>query len=171
MALLQWPEAETRRFGETIATLRDSLSLCSRCGGLSATDPCPICADQGRRQDSLCIVAEWDNILTMEEGGFYKGQYFVLGGLLIPLEHKNSSSLAMEKLFSRLGEGEIQEVILALGATVEAENTASFLKDSLSARYPQLRISRLAQGIPLGAQLKFMDKETLRQAMRFRQEF
>lgn len=171
MMLLQWPESETRRLGQCISTLRDTLCLCSRCGGLSAQDPCPICADPDRSSDTLCVVPEWDSMLAMEKGAFYHGQYFVLGGLLETLRQKDSQSLETEKLISRLQEGDIKEVILALGSTVEAENTASFLKNLLKKRFPQLIISRLAQGIPLGAEVKFMDHETLRQSLKYRQDF
>lgn len=171
MMLLQWPESETRRLGQCISTLRDTLCLCSRCGGLAAQDPCPICADPDRSSDTLCVVPEWDSMLAMEKGAFYHGQYFVLGGLLESLRQKDSQSLETEKLISRLQEGDIKEVILALGSTVDAENTASFLKNLLKKRFPQLIISRLAQGIPLGAEVKFMDHETLRQSLKYRQDF
>jgi recombination protein RecR len=77
ITLLKWPEAETRRFGEDIASLRDTLRLCSRCGALSATDPCRICADANRDQTVLCVIPEWDSMLALEEAGFYNGYYFV----------------------------------------------------------------------------------------------
>lgn len=171
MALLKWPESETRRLGQGISGLRDSLCLCSRCGGLASKSPCPICANAERDRERLCVVPEWDSLLAMEKGGFYKGQYLILGGLLETLRQQDSQTLETERLLSRLAEGEIKEVILALGATVEAENTASFLKTLLSRRYPQIKISRLAQGLPLGAEVKFMDHETLRQSMQYRREF
>ena len=98
MTLLQWPESETRRLGKGISDLRDSLCLCSRCGGLASRDPCPICADPERSQDSLCVVPEWDSLLAMEKGGFYNGQYFVLGGLLETPRQKDSQALDTEKL-------------------------------------------------------------------------
>lgn len=169
MTLLKWPESETRRLGESISTLRDSLCMCSRCGGLAAHDPCPICADGNREKNILCIVPEWDSLLTMEEGGFYNGQYLVLGGLLE--SGQKTGQLELDRLEKRLAEGETGEVVLALGATVEAENTAAYLKEILSRRFPGIKISRLAQGIPLGGQIKFMDRETLRQSLKYRQEF
>lgn len=169
MTLLKWPESETRRLGAAISTLRDNLCLCSRCGSLAAQDPCPICADSGRRRDLLCLVAEWDSLLAMEAGGFFHGQYMILGGLLAPLAQRDSQSLETERLINRLAEGEISEVVLALGATLEAENTVSFLREMLKKRFPNLKISRLAQGLPLGAEVKFMDHETLRQSMKYRQ--
>lgn len=169
MALLKWPEAETRRLGRGIHDLRDNLHLCSRCGGFTATDPCPLCSDVDRVRDTLCLVAEWDSLLTLDEGGFYHGQYMILGGLLAPLEHMDANTLDMNRLLYRLAEGEVQELILALGATIEAENTASFVRQTVRDKFPNVRISRLAQGIPLGAEVKFMDKETLRQSLQYRQ--
>lgn len=166
MTLLKWPEAETRRLGQNIHALRDSLHLCARCGGLSASDPCAICADTARSRDTLCLVTEWDSMLTLEEGGFYRGHYLILGGLLGPQEGPPD----LERLDRRLAEGEVRELILALGATVEAENTAAYVRETVRRRFPALRVSRLAQGIPLGAEVKYMDKETLRQSLRFRQE-
>ncbi|MDR2574649.1 MAG: recombination mediator RecR [Desulfovibrio sp.] len=170
MALLKWPESETRRLGSGIYDLRDALHLCSRCGGLTAEDPCAICADAARARDILCLVTEWDSMLTLDEGGFYHGQFMILGGLLEPLARKGSEALETERLVRRLAEGEVKELVLALGATLEAENTASFIRRMLSERFPHLKISRLAQGIPLGAEVKYMDKETLRQSLQYRQE-
>ena len=170
MALLKWPEAETRRLGRGIHDLRDNLHLCSRCGGLSSCDPCAVCSDTERARDTLCLVTEWDSMLTLDEGGFYHGQYMILGGLIAPLERMDSDSLDMDRLVKRLAEGEVQELILALGATLEAENTASFIRQMLRKQFPAVRVSRLAQGIPLGAEVKYMDKETLRQSLQFRQD-
>ena len=170
MILLKWPEAEARRLGKNIYELRDKLHMCSRCGGLSDSDPCSVCADPARNRDSLCLVAEWDSLLTIEEGNFYKGQYLILGGLLSPLEHSPAETLDMERLIKRLNEGEVNELILALGATAEAEATAGYVRDEVNRRFPKLRITRLAQGIPLGSEVKFMDRETLRQSLRYRQE-
>ena len=129
-----------------------------------------MCADAGRARDTLCLVTEWDSMLTLDEGGFYRGQYMILGGLLAPLERMDSESLDLDRLTRRLDEGEVTELILALGATLEAENTASFIRQMARKRFPHIRVSRLAQGIPLGAEVKYMDKETLRQSLQYRQD-
>ncbi len=171
MSLLKWPEAEVRRLGKGVYELRDTLHLCSRCGALSDSDPCPVCADSSRDAAQLCLVAEWDSMLTMEEGNFYRGLYFILGGLLAPLDNSPAGSLEMERLYGRLAEGEVRELILALGATADAEATASYVREQVGRRFPGVRVSRLAQGIPLGAEVRFMDRETLRQSLRYRQEF
>ena len=170
MAFLKWPEAETRRLGKAVHDLRDNLHLCKHCGALSDVNPCAVCTDPSRSRDTLCLVADWDSMLTLEDGGFYPGQYLILGGLLAPLDNVHPETLELDKLEVRLGEGEITEIILALGATVEAENTASFIRTRMHARFPNIRISRLAQGIPLGSEVKFMDKETLRQSLQYRQD-
>ena len=168
--LLKWPEAETRRFGEDIASLRDTLRLCSRCGALSATDPCRICADANRDQTVLCVIPEWDSMLALEEAGFYNGYYFVLGGLLAPLEKSGTSSIDLPGLNARLAEGKIEEIILALGSTIEGENTATYISQAVRGKFPSIRVSRLAQGMPLGSEVKYMDKETLRQSWKYRQQ-
>lgn len=170
MTLLKWPETETRRLGMSIHDLRDRLSLCSRCGALTENDPCPVCADVTRDNTLLCLVAEWDSMLTLEEGAFFKGRYFILGGLLAPLDNVHADSLEFERLLARLAEGQVQELILALGATVEAETTAMHIRSLLGRTFPGVRVTRLAQGIPLGAEVKFMDRETLRQSLQYRQD-
>ena len=170
MTLLKWPASETRRLGRAIHELRDNLHLCSRCGGLAAHDPCPVCADARRLKNELCLVAEWDSMVTLEQGGFYRGQYLILGGLISAGSNMSAEQLELERLTNRLAEGEVNEVILALGATAEAEATGGFVRSLLLRRFPAVRVTRLAQGMPLGAEVKFMDKETLRQSMRYRQE-
>ena len=123
-----------------------------------------------RAADMLCLVSEWDSMLTLEEGGFYKGKYFILGGLLSPLDSRSYEYLEMDRLMARLEKGEVKELVLALGATAEAEATAVYVREKVLARFPAVKVTRLAQGIPLGAEVKFMDKETLRQSLQYRQE-
>ncbi len=170
MVFLKWPEAETRRLGRAIHDLRDNLHLCARCGAIADTDPCAVCANPARTDETLCLVADWDSMLTMEAGGFYNGRFMILGGLLAPLDNVNPDTLELDRLEKRLAEGEVRELILALGTRVEAENTASFIRGRVQARFPHIRVTRLAQGIPLGQEVQFVDKETLRQALRYRQD-
>ncbi|HDQ41034.1 MAG TPA: recombination protein RecR [Desulfonatronum sp.] len=171
LTLLKWPKQRTMNLGRSILELRDKLCLCSNCGGIADEDPCTICADPGRRSEYLCLVAEWDSMLVMEQSGMYRGMYLVLGGLLSPLDGINPEQLEMERLRAKLRDNGIQEVILALGTTAESESTASYIKNILERDYPSIQVTRLAQGIPLGMDLKFMDKETLRQSFTYRQKF
>ncbi|MCF8038115.1 MAG: recombination mediator RecR [Desulfohalobiaceae bacterium] len=170
LILLQQPEDRTRNLGNAILRLRESLTLCSQCGSISETDPCVICSDARRSEDRLCLVADWDALLTIDEAGFYQGKYLVLGGLLSPLNGVQSGQLATNLLKKRLDSGLIREVILALGTTRDSEATESYISNLIREQYPEVRITRLAQGIPIGAQLKHMDRETLKQSLNYRQE-
>ncbi len=169
MTLLKWPESETRRLGASIHDLRDNLHLCSRCNGLTAEDPCVVCSDDRRERHTLCLVSEWDSLLTLEEGGIFSGQYFILGGLL-QAGSAHTDGLEFDKFMARLNEGEVSEVVLALGATLEADMTGTHVAHMVQKAFPHIRITRLAQGIPLGAEVKYMDRETLRQSLQYRQE-
>ncbi len=170
LTLLNQPEETTRSLGRSILELRDSLSLCRYCGSISETDPCPICSDPRRSDEQLCLVADWDALLTIDEAGFYSGKYLVLGGLLSPLNGMQSEALATDLLQERLAGGEIQEIILALGTTRDSEATESYISNLIRRTYPDMHITRLAQGIPIGSELKHMDRETLKQSLNFRQQ-
>jgi recombination protein RecR len=170
MTFLKWPEAQTRELGRAIHDLRDNLHLCSMCGALTDTDPCTVCSDPTRSPETLCLVSEWDSMLTLEDGGFYKGMYLILGGLLAPLDNITPDTLELERLERRLADGVVTELIMALGTRVEAETTATFIRNRIAAKFPHITVTRLAQGIPLGAEVRFMDKETLRQSLNYRQQ-
>lgn len=170
LELLKWPQPRATALGQSILDLREKLFFCDRCASLSDSNPCSICTDPGRSDEQLMVVAEWDSLITLEEGGFYKGRYLVLGGLLAPLENVNPQQLEIARLRERLKEGQVRELILALGTTLEAEATATYLKDMVERDFPLVQVSRLAQGIPLGAEVKFIDRETLRQSLQYRQK-
>jgi len=170
LAILKWPETRARQLGQGILDLRDRLTICGLCGGIADSDPCGLCSDPRRNDEELCLVSEWDSLLALEQGSFFRGRYMILGGLLDPLEGADIESLDLSRLRSRLALGRVTELILALGATLEAENTASFLRNLARREFPRVRVTRLAQGIPLGAEVKYMDKETLRQSLAYRQE-
>ncbi|XPV77364.1 MAG: recombination mediator RecR [Desulfovibrio sp.] len=170
LTLLKMPKERASAVGGSILSLRENLCMCERCASLSEASPCSRCLDGGRERSELCLVAEWDALLALETTGTFRGQYMVLGGLLSPLDGTDPSSLEFSRLKSRLEEGEVQELILALGATLDAENTASYTCDMVKKYFPHIKITRLAQGIPMGAEVKFMDKETLKQSLAFRQD-
>ncbi|MFO7877491.1 MAG: recombination mediator RecR [Desulfovermiculus sp.] len=169
LTLLNWPEEKARGLGQAIYELRSNLCLCSHCRSLTETDPCPVCSDPGRDEQVLCVVADWDSLLAIDEAGFYRGKYFVLGGLLSPLDGIHSDQLAFDLLRKRLTQGEVREVVLALGTTREGEATESYVNNLVRREFQTIRISRLAQGIPVGSDLKYMDRETLKQSMTYRQ--
>ncbi|OIO00549.1 MAG: recombination protein RecR [Desulfovibrionaceae bacterium CG1_02_65_16] len=169
LALLKLPREQAEAVGRSVLTLRERLCLCSTCASLAESDPCPICADPGRDHAQLCVVAEWDSLLALEEMGLFRGTYLVLGGLLSPLDGVSPQVLEFDLLRRRLDTGQVRELILALGSTLDAENTASHIKNMVAQGYPGVSVSRLAQGIPMGAEVKYMDRETLRQSLMHRQ--
>lgn len=170
LTLLKMPKEKAGGVGQSILELRERLCLCDECACLAENSPCAICSDPGRDSDQLCLVPEWDALLAMEEMGVFKGKYLVLGGLLSPLEGIDPGQLEMERLRRHLSSGNISELILALGATLDAESTASYIKNLVESDYPGINVSRLAQGIPIGGEVKFMDKETLKQSLVHRQK-
>ena len=168
--LLAVDRSQADALGRAILEMREKLCFCARCNSLSECDPCCVCSDPQREDNELMVVPDLDSLLAVEEGGFYRGRYLVLGGLLAPLDDVAPEGLQFGLLSRRLAEGGVDELILALGATLEAEATASYIKNLAEERFPQVNVSRLAQGIPLGAEVKFMDRETLRQSLRHRQK-
>ncbi|WP_027369603.1 recombination mediator RecR [Desulfovermiculus halophilus] len=169
LTLLSWPEEKARGLGRAICDLRSQLCVCSQCRSLTETDPCPVCSDPRRDDGLLCVVADWDSLLAIDEAGFYQGKYFVLGGLLSPLDGIDADQLAFDLLHTRLAQGLVQEVVLGLGTTREGETTESYVRNLVHRDFPGIRITRLAQGIPVGSDLKYMDRETLKQSMTYRQ--
>ncbi|WP_045218941.1 recombination mediator RecR [Desulfonatronum thioautotrophicum] len=169
LTLLKWPKERTSELGRGIFELRDKLCLCRSCAGIADQDPCAICSDPARAAEQLCLVAEWDSMLLMEQSGGYRGKYLVLGGLLSPLDGIKPETLEIARLRERLAENHVRELILALGTTLESESTGSYIKNFVERDYPGVQVTRLAQGIPLGTDLKFIDKETLRQSITYRQ--
>jgi len=170
LTLLQWPEERVRSLGQSITELRDALCLCSQCGSLSDADPCSICKDPARRDDLVCVVADWDSLLTIDEAGFYRGKFIVLGGLISPLDGVHAGSLELQRLRSRLEKSTVTELILALGTTRKSEATESYIRNMVVTEFPGVSVSRLAQGIPIGSELKFVDRETLKQSLNYRQQ-
>ena len=170
LTILKLPQHEAQDFGLSIYNLHEQLALCERCGSLAAQSPCSVCSDPNREKDVLCLVSEWDSLLVLEDGGFYRGQYMILGGLISPLDNMPPEALDLERLRTRLREGEVAEVVLALGATVEADTTAQYIRDLILREFAGVRVFRLAQGIPQGGEVKHMDRETLRQSLKYKQE-
>lgn len=170
LTLLKMPRERAGGVGQSIIDLRENLCLCEDCACLAESSPCAICSDPSRDSDQLCLVPEWDALLAMEEMGIYRGKYLVLGGLLSPLDGIEPGHLEIDRLRGHLSDGNITELILALGATLDAESTASYIKNLVESEYADVSVSRLAQGIPIGAEVKFMDKETLKQSLVHRQK-
>ena len=155
-----------------ITSAREQVRHCSRCGALTEPDPCRICTSDLRDEKLLCIVSSPVDILPFEKAGFFKGRYFVLGGLLSPLDGVRAADLPFDRMMDIIRQDDVSEVIIALDSSVEGETTALYVQRLLQGLTGQeLQLTRLATGIPVGATLAYTDEITLQRAFQFRRDF
>lgn len=166
--ILGLPQQEADSLAEAITQARQRVFHCSVCNNITHVDPCLICTDPDRLDEELCVVEEPYNISSIEKTGVFRGRYHVLLGALAPLKGKGPEDLGADKLLDRIRGGRFREVILATNPTVEGEATAHYLAGLLRS-YP-LRLTRLAMGLPVGADLDFADQVTIRKALEGRTE-
>ncbi len=161
---------------ESTAQACEQVCHCGRCGAITEQDPCRICTSERRDPKLLCIVATPVDILPFEKAGFYRGRYFVLGGLLSPLDGVRAEDLPFGRLVERVRLDGVDEVIIALDSSVEGETTALYMQRLLQ-ELPRdsdrdaLHMTRLATGIPVGGALAYIDEVTLQRAFQFRRDF
>ena len=158
--ILRSPKGLAEGLANSLLEVKDKIRFCSTCFNITDSDPCPICSDQIRENGILCIVEGPGDQLAIEKSGSYKGRYHVLQGVLSPLDGVGVEDLRIQELMSRLPKENINEVILALNPTVEGEATASYLSDILSNK--GLVVTRIALGIPLGGDIKYIDDMTIK---------
>jgi recombination protein RecR len=156
----------TGQLTAAVAHALEQVTQCSRCGAITEADPCAICTSASREPHLLCVVASPVDILSFEKAAFFRGRYFVLGGLLSPLDGVRAGDLPFDRLVRRIDEDGVNELILALDTSVEGETTALYLQRLLSDR--ALSLSRLATGIPVGGALAYTDEATLQRAFQHR---
>jgi recombination protein RecR len=160
------PEA-VRQLAAALVGARERVQICSVCGALTETQPCPVCADPRREAALICVVERPVDILLVEKAGGYRGRYHVLGGRLSPLNGIEPEDLRITELERRLGQEPVSEVILALPTDVEGDATSHYLARRLAPR--GVRVTRLAHGLPAGTGLEFTDELTLNRALEGRQ--
>lgn len=158
-----------RDLSEAIAQVVSEVKLCSRCCNLSQHDPCSLCADPRRETHSLCVVESVQDVLAIERTREFRGRYHVLHGALSPLEGVGPDQLKVQELLSQLQAGTVEEVILATGTRVEGEATALYLARLLKPF--GVKVSRLAQGMPMGGELEYADQATLGRALLNRRDY
>ena len=146
----------------------DNVKKCPICGNFDTQEPCSVCQDTTRDKETVCVVQDVADLWAMERVGLYRGQYHGLGGILSALDGVTPDDLNVEGLFARLPSGVIKEVILALPATIDGQITAHYLLSRLK-EFP-VKVTTLAQGIPLGAELDYMDDGTIQLALSARKE-
>ena len=167
--LLKVTAEDTVALADAIRELREKIRFCSQCFNLSELELCPICSDPRREKSSLCVVEEPTNLLALERTGVFRGLYHVLGGALSPLRDVGPDQLRMTELVQRVRSSEVEEVILATNPNVEGEATAVYLARLLKPL--EVRITRLAQGLPAGGDLEYTDELTLRRALEGRRGY
>lgn len=144
----------------------DKLSTCSTCGNVDTSDPCTVCRDPRRDEKMLCVVEEVSDLWALDRSRLFPGRYHVLGGRLSALEGVGPDDLTINQLVRRVSEGGIDEVVLAMNATLEGQTTAHYVAERLEG-FP-IRLSQLAHGLPVGGELDYLDEGTLAQALRAR---
>ncbi|MBI4570359.1 MAG: recombination protein RecR [Chloroflexi bacterium] len=166
--LLRAPAAEARALAQAISELKEKTRLCSVCQNVTEDDPCPICSDGQRDRTAICVVEEPLDILALERSGGHHGLYHVLHGVISPMDGVGPDDLKVNELVARLRNGAVREVIMATNPNLEGEATAMYVKrliDPLG-----IRVTRLARGLPTGADLEYADDVTLARALEHRQE-
>ncbi len=166
MYILRSSRSDAEQLARSIEDLKDRVRLCSVCFSLSESDLCAVCSDPSRDEHLLCVVEQPADMVSIEKSGAYHGKYHVLQGALSPMDGVGPDALRIQELIARVSEGVIQEVILATGTHVEGETTASYLSGLLG-KFP-LKITRIASGVPIGGDLKYIDQVTLKRAMETR---
>jgi recombination protein RecR len=144
----------------------ERLSTCSTCGNVDTSNPCAVCADPRRDGRALCVVEEVADLWALERSRLFPGRFHVLGGRLSALEGVRPEDLAIDGLLARIAKGGIDEVVLAMNATLEGQTTAHYLAERIEG-YP-VRVTQLAHGLPVGGELDYLDEGTLAQALRAR---
>ena len=169
-AALNFTDDEASRFAEAIVALKRDVHKCPVCAGLSASaELCDICADEDRDRGLICVVENAKDIMVMEKIRGYKGLYHVLGGALSPIDNVTVKDLRFAELIERVKGGEVREVVIATNSTPGGDTTAAYLVKMLEPY--EVEVSRLAYGIPVGADIEYADEVTLYRAMEGRRYF
>lgn len=154
---------------QALAFARESVEPCNMCGNLDTVNPCSICTHKHKDATKICIIQSVGDIWAMERTGFFDGHYHVLGGVLSALDGVTPEKLNITRLLTRLDN--VNEIIMALGATVDGQATAHYVAEQVRVTKPDITISRLAYGVPIGGEVEYMDDSTLATAMKSRNAF
>ena len=160
--ILAVPSDEANALGHAIADVKARVRPCRECGNLTEDEVCGVCADTRRDRTVICVVEQPVDVLSLERTHEYRGLYHVLGGALSPLDGVEPRDLRIERLLERVGDGVVEEVVLATNPTMTGEATAAYLADRLR---DQVAVTRLASGLPVGGDLEYADEVTLGRAL------
>lgn len=166
--VLEMPLEDAKAFSDAILEAKESIHCCPICQNLTDKEVCPICDDPARDQTTVCVVAEPRDVIAMERSREYHGVYHVLHGVISPLNRVTQDDIKIRELMIRVGSSPIREIIMATNPDTEGEATAMYISRLL--RPMELKVTRLAYGIPVGSQLEYADEVTLSRALEGRQE-
>ena len=168
IATLEFSEEEAEEFSEAIKSAKKNLTRCAICGHLTDHEICNICSDEARNKNVICVIEDYKSIFSFEKTGTFNGTYHVLNGLISPMDDIGPEDINLSSLVSRVEKLENSELILALKPTVEGEATTLYIKKILENK--KVTISRLSYGIPIGAEIDYLDNVTLEKALEDRKK-
>ena len=166
--VLSLPQEEAQEFADAIMAAKKTVHTCPVCQNLTDREICPICDDDLRDRSIICVVAEPKDVIAMERSREFSGVYHVLHGVISPLNHVTQDDIKIRELLMRVGSGQVREVIMATNPDTEGEATAMYISRLL--RPMEVKVTRLAYGVPVGSQLEYTDEVTLSRALEGRQE-
>ena len=164
--LLYTPRKDVQALADSILAVKDKVRTCTRCFSLSDNELCRLCSDPARNGDLLCVVEQPADLVALEKSGAYRGLYFILGGVLSPINGVGPDDIRIRELIQTVKSEAISEVVLATSTNVEGEATAAYI-GQLLAEF-DTRVTRIASGVPMGGELKYVDQVTLKRAMETR---
>ncbi len=167
-SVLDMTDDEAAEFAQSIIEAKEKIHLCPICQNITDRDICPICADDTRERETVCIVSDAKVVMSMEKVREYRGLYHVLHGVISPMNGTTPDKLKIKELLSRIDSGEIKEVIIATNPTVEGEATAMYISRLL--KNFDIKVTRLAYGVPMGSDLEYADEITLYRALEGRRD-
>ena len=167
--LLSRPVSDVQTFAHALAEMREGIVYCKKCHNISDTELCPICSNPKRDQGLVCVVQHVGDVLAIENTGQYRGVYHVLGGVISPIDGIGPEDLKITELIDRVRQGNVQEIILALGTTMEGDTTNFFIYRSLSGL--DVKLSVIARGVAIGDEIEYADEVTLGRSILSRTSF
>lgn len=166
--IIKMPDYEVEKFASSMIEAKNTISYCEICFNMTSESPCQICANPNRDTGTICVVSETKDLIAIEKTNEYKGLYHVLQGLISPIDGIGPDDIRARELIHRVHQNEIKEVILALNPSVEGEATSLYLSKLLKPF--EIKVSRIAFGLPLGSELEYADEMTLIKALEGRQQ-
>jgi recombination protein RecR len=167
--LMRGKVEQAKKLATAIQNLKDKIVLCSTCHGITEADPCDICSDTTRDHSQICVVEEPHDVYVMENMGYFKGVYYVLMGVISPLDGIGPDDLNIEGLKEKVSQLGIKEVILATNPDMEGESTAVYISKILKP-FPEVKVTRIARGLPVGSDIEYADSVTLLKSLEGRME-